>query len=122
MMRVERELLRSVPNSKVLEVRHWRKDWRIVPNFVTGMPHAESNFRCSYRIPPFCCSRVPGSAGPLLRVTPFWFFQLKPEVSPDARFHLLGSPERSPDEVHHNLLNPRQRFNLLLGVAHDLRA
>src|SRR5881398_2217565 len=47
--------------------------------------------------------------------------QLETEVGPHARLHLLGSPERHPDEVDFHLLDAWQCHHFVLGVGHKLR-
>lgn len=46
--------------------------------------------------------------------------ELNPQVCPDPRLDLVGSPEWCPNKVHLHVLDARKGAKLALGVAHDL--
>jgi len=45
---------------------------------------------------------------------------LKSKVGANARLHFLGSPEGSPDKIHHDILNARESADFFFRIGHDL--
>ncbi len=48
--------------------------------------------------------------------------RLEAEVRPDPRFHFLRRPEGHPDEIHLDVFDAGERFDLVFGVHHDFRS